>query len=82
MSQWKKIVRPGESTEKKNSNPKPKTPSKKEQDEFPEKYLIDGDSRRNNTRKNLYKNLILKIFFMLIHLMRIVYKNLKMKFLI
>jgi len=57
MSQWKKIVRPGESTEKKNSNPKPKTPSKKEQDEFPEKYLIDGDSRRNNTRKNLYKNL-------------------------
>ena len=57
MSQWKKVVRPDESDEKKNPNSKPKTPSKKEKDDFPEKYFIDGDSRRNNTMKNLYKNL-------------------------
>ena len=35
MSQWKKVVRPDESDEKKNPNSKPKTPSKKEKDDFP-----------------------------------------------
>ena len=57
MSQWKKLVKPEESAEKKNQNSKPKTPPKKEEDEFPAKYLIEGSSKRNNTRKNLYKNL-------------------------
>ena len=57
MSQWKKLVKPEESAEKKNTNSKPKTPPKKEEDEFPAKYLIEGSSKRNNTRKNLYKNL-------------------------
>lgn len=57
MSQWKKLVKPEESAEKKNPNSKPKTPPKKEEDEFPAKYLIEGSSKRNNTRKNLYKNL-------------------------
>ena len=57
LSQWKKLVKPEESAEKKNQNSKPKTPPKKEEDEFPAKYLIEGSSRRNNTRKNLYKNL-------------------------
>ena len=40
MSQWKKLVKPEESAEKKNPNSKPKTPPKKEEDEFPAKYLI------------------------------------------
>ena len=57
LSQWKKLVKPEESAEKKNQNSKSKTPPKKEEDEFPAKYLIEGASRRNNTRKNLYKNL-------------------------
>ena len=62
MAQWKKIVKPEESADKKNKNPKPKTPSKnnakeKDEDDFPAKYLIDGNSKRNNTRKILYKNL-------------------------
>jgi hypothetical protein len=29
MVQWKKIVKPEKSADKKNKNPKPKTPSKK-----------------------------------------------------
>jgi hypothetical protein len=45
MVQWKKIVKPEESADKKNKNPKPKTPSKnnakeKDDDDFPEKKLV------------------------------------------
>lgn len=67
ISKWRKILNPEEAAHK-HSNEKQKTPPKKKEHEdkkdeedkkndFPEDYLIDGASRRNNTRKNLFKNL-------------------------
>lgn len=60
ISKWKKILNQNAGGDNKHSAQKPKTPSKVEkvvQDEFPEDKLINGESRRNNTRKKLYKNL-------------------------
>ena len=56
VSKWKKIIYPKEN----ENNSKGKTkinPPKKNGDDFPEDYLIEGAIRRNNARKNLYKNL-------------------------
>ena len=67
ISKWKKVVNQDEPEKNTNTNPKPKpnpnpnpkvkSPIKEEKDEFPEKYLLDGVSHRNNTRKKLYLNL-------------------------
>ena len=57
FTKWKKIL--GESDKKHtntSNNSKQKTPPKKNGDEFPENELTDIP-RRNNTRKNLFKNL-------------------------
>jgi transcription elongation factor S-II len=56
---WKKILNPQESGNKSREN-KPKSKPINE-DEFPEGKLIDGQSKRNNTRKLLYKNLKLSL---------------------
>lgn len=59
ISKWKKVVNQDEPEKnpKPKPNPKVKSPIKEEKDEFPEEYLLDGVSHRNNTRKKLYLNL-------------------------
>lgn len=56
---WKKILNPQETGNKHREN-KPKAKPINE-DVFPEGYLKDGQSKRNNTMKLLYKNLKLSL---------------------
>jgi transcription elongation factor S-II len=66
ISKWKKILHPkttNNNPEKKENQSKPKTnkqpeSTKNSDDEFPKDFLLaNGPSRRNQVRKNIYKNL-------------------------
>lgn len=60
VSKWKKIIYPKENDNNTKAKTKTKSkinPPKNYGDDFPEDYLIEGAIRRNNARKNLYKNL-------------------------
>ena len=66
ISKWKKIIHPktnNNNSDKKETQSKPKVNKapespKNSDDDFPKDYLlINGPSRRNQVRKNLYKNL-------------------------
>ena len=57
VSKWRKIIN-SESGGNENKESNQKTPTKKDIDTFPEEFLIDGKSIRNNTRKKLFTNLL------------------------